>query len=320
MTTQLLLDTDIGTDVDDALALALLIAQRDADLVGVTTNHSHAPLRAAIAGALLEATDKADVPVVAGRSEPLRRSSVEDFHWHEMWGHEGAGVLTDDERRIADSDPTREDAARFIISAAEQASDGLRVVTVGPVTNLALALQMEPGLPEALGPVTIMGGLVDRAAVAWPAYFETNLNADPLAAEVVLGSSLDLTLVPLEVTLQVHLSRADRDRLRRDGGPVSQKLVRLIDEMREPFLAFNDRYGLDGSDFDERTYLHDPLAVHVALGSRHATVRDAHIAVEYEGQILRTVEHPERRPNMRVCIAADGPAFVADWLDAVIGV
>ena len=318
--TQLLLDTDIGTDVDDALALGLLIARRDVDLVGVTTAHAHAPLRAAIARALLDVSDRQGVPVVAGRSEPLRRSSVEGFHWREMWGHEGVGVMADRERRVADAEPRREDAARFIIDSAERSDGRLAVVTIGPVTNLALALQIEPGLAEGLGPVTIMGGLVERSAVPWAAYFETNLNADPLAAEVVLGSSLDITLVPLEVTLQVYLGRPDRDRLAREGGPVSQRLVQLINEMREPFLAFNEKYGLDGSHFDERTYLHDPLAVHVALGGRHATLREAHVAVEYEGQILRTIDHPERRPNMRVCTAADGPAFVADWVDAVIAV
>ncbi len=320
MTTQLLLDTDIGTDVDDALALALLIAERDVELVGVTTTHAHAPLRAAIARAMLDASDKRHVPVVAGCSTPMRRSSVEGFHWNEMWGHEGAGVLTDAERRVADDEPAREDAARFILDAAERASGRLTLVTVGPVTNLALALRMEPGLAEVLGPVTIMGGIVDRAAVAWPASFETNLNSDPLAAEVVLASSLDITLVPLEVTLQVYFGRAGLERLARDGGPVSQQIVRLIDEMREPFLGFAEKYGLDGSNFDERTYMHDPLAVHVALGGSHATLRDAHVVVEYEGQILRTIEHPERPPNMRVCVAADGPAFVADWVNAVVGV
>ena len=210
--------------------------------------------------------------------------------------------------------------ARFIIDAAGAAREPLAVLTVGPVTNLALALQMEPALVGALGPVTIMGGIVERHMVAWPASFETNLNSDPLAAAIVLGSGLDITLVPLEVTLQVYLDRADRDRLEADGGPVSQRLVRLIEEMRDPFLDFAAKYGLDGSHFDERTYLHDPLAVHVALGGAHTTLRDAGIAVEYEGQILRTIDHPERRPNMRVCSAADGPAFVADWMDAVVRV
>lgn len=60
--------------------------------------------------------------------------------------------------------------------------------------------------------------------------------------------------------------------------------------------------------------------VHAALGGAHTTLRDAAVAVEYEGQILRTIDHPERRPNMRVCSAADGPAFVADWMDAVVRV
>ncbi len=317
MATQLLLDTDIGTDVDDALALALLIADPDADLAGVTTAHAHAPLRAAIAAALLAGTASQDVPVTAGRSRPLRRSSVKDFHWNQMWGHEGAGVLTDAERRLPDPEPEREDAARFIIESAERAEGRMGLVTVGPVTNLALALQMEPGLPEILGPVTIMGGIVDKSLVAWPASFETNLNGDPLAAAIVLGSSLEMTLVPLEVTLQVYLSREGRDRLAERGGPLARKLDRLIEEMREPFLAFADKYGLDGSNFDERTYLHDPLAVHVALGGEHANLTDAHVAVEYEGQILRTISHPERRPNMRVCTAVNGRAFVADWLAAV---
>lgn len=320
MATELLLDTDIGTDVDDALALALLIADPEADLAGVTTAHAHAPLRAAIAGALLAGTAKQGVPVTAGRSRPLRRSSVPDFHWHQMWGHEGAGVLSPQQRRLPDADPAREDAARFIIEAAERAGGELGLVTVGPVTNLALALQIEPGLPEILGPVTIMGGIVDKTAIAWPASFETNLNGDPLAAAIVLGSSLDMTLVPLEVTLQVFLSRADRSRLAECGGPVSQKLIRLIEEMREPFLAYSEKYGLDGSNFDERTYLHDPLAVHVAMGGKHATLTKTHVAVEYEGQILRTIAHPERRPNMRVCTAVDGRAFVSDWLEMVVRV
>lgn len=318
--TRLLLDTDIGTDVDDALALALLIARPDVDLVGVTTCHGHAPLRAAVARSLLEVSDKSHVPVVAGRSVPLRRSSVEGFHWNEMWGHEGAGVLSDAERRLPDDEPTRQDAARFIIDAAGRAREPLAVVTVGPVTNLALALQMEPGLAGALGPVTIMGGIVERHMVAWPATFETNLNSDPLAAAIVLSSGMDITLVPLEVTLQVYLDRADRERLTRHGGPVSRKLIRLIEEMREPFAGFAAKYGLDGSNFDERTYLHDPLAVHVALEGTHASLRDAAIAVEYEGQILRTIDHPDRQPNMQVCHATNGPAFVADYTDAVVAV
>ena len=60
---------------------------------------------------------------------------------------------------------------------------------------------------------------------------------------------------------------------------------------------------------------HAPLRAAIAR-----SLRDAGIAVEYEGQILRTIDHPERRPNMRVCSAADGPAFVADWMDAVVRV
>ena len=316
--TYLLLDTDIGTDVDDALALAYLIGSPELDLIGVTTVHGNAPLRAQIARALLDAGGREDVPVVAGRSRPLRGSSVAGFHWNELWGHEGLGLIAPEDLLGEDLSPERDDAARFIIDQARLHPGELRVIAVGPVTNLARALQLEPALADLLESVVIMGGIVEREKVAWAAHFETNLNADPGAAEIVLESAIRTTLVPLEVTLQVFLEPAHLDRLRSSGKQVAASLLRLIAEMREPFLAFNERNGLDGSDFDERTYMHDPLAVYVATQTSHVSVRETLIAVGWEGDAIRTLEVESGGRAMGVCSDVETGVFVEHWMRAVL--
>src|SRR6185312_210748 len=167
-----LLDTDVGTDVDDALAIAYLASRRDVELAGVTTVHGNAPLRAEIARGLLQAAGR-QVEVVAGRSAPLRRSAVANFHWDELWGHEGVGLVPTATEFPPDGDPERDDAARFIIEAARK-HPGLTIITIGPVTNLARALELGPDLPARVGRVVMMGGLIDRAKVTWGAHFETN--------------------------------------------------------------------------------------------------------------------------------------------------
>src|SRR4051812_26483054 len=109
---RLLLDTDIGTDVDDALALALAATSADAQLVGVTTVHADAPLRARLATRLLQLAGRGDVPVVAGASRPLKSPLPASFHWNPvLWGHEGVGVLSPAERvATQDLDATADDA------------------------------------------------------------------------------------------------------------------------------------------------------------------------------------------------------------------
>jgi purine nucleosidase len=315
-----ILDTDIGTDVDDALALAFAAAAPELRLIGVTTAHGNASLRALIARRLLDLAGAADVPVVAGRSEPLRQSAVEGFHWRELWGHEGVGLLDDGDLATRETDPTRDAAARFIVDAINAAPGEISLIAVGPLTNLGLAFASDPELAGKVRDVTVMGGLVDDSSFSWGPQFETNFNADPRAAEIVLNSGAPITVVPLEVTLQVFLTSVQRARLDApNANVVAGALGRLIAAMREPFLAFNERYGLDGSDFDERTYMHDPLAVYAALGGDLIQTRPARLAVVYDdAQALRTIEDPDGA-EVTLAHAADGPAFAARWLETVEG-
>ena len=146
----IILDTDIGTDVDDAMALGLALASPELELVGVTTVHADAPLRARLARRLLELAGQPEVPVVAGASFPLANPLPPNFHWMpRLRGHEGVGVLSAAELQpSSDLYGGADDAAHFIIEQAKKRQGTLSIVTIGALTNLARALIIEPRLVE----------------------------------------------------------------------------------------------------------------------------------------------------------------------------
>ncbi len=317
---RIILDTDIGTDVDDALALALAVASPELIIEGVTTVHADAPLRARIARRLLALAGRTDVLVTPGASLPLASPLPSTFHWHpRLWGHEGQGLL-----EAADLAPTEDLAAdadwaaRFIVERAAVYPGDLSLITIGPLTNIARALRLEPRLADWIRDVTVMGGMVAPERVPWPPVLETNLNADPAAAEIVFASRLPLTLVPFEVTTQVFLTPEQRASLRHERRPLLDALVLLMERMLERFASFSADMALPVDPFAEsRTYMHDPLAVYAAMDKRHVTLQEQHVRLEVRGDVLRTISYPDRSPTMRVCVAVDAAAFVSLWLDRV---
>jgi purine nucleosidase len=314
------LDTDVGTDVDDALAIALAVASPELQVEGITTVHADAPLRARIARRLLQLAERPEIPVVAGASDPLARPLPDDFHWlPQLWGHEGVGLLPAEERLPSvERTTSADDAARFIIERAAAWPGELSLITVGPLTNVARALRLEPRLCDWIGDLTMMGGMVDVSRVPWPPVLETNLNADPGAAAIVFAADIPITLIGFEVTTQVYLTPAHRAELRDGRQPLTGALVELMEEMLKRFADFSRRLRLPADIFQgQRTYMHDPLAVYAAAGARHVTFRRMHVALEVRDNVLRTQPYLDRKPNMRVCVAVDAPAFVNHWLGCV---
>jgi len=319
---RIILDTDVGTDADDALALALAAAHPDIQLVGVTTVHADAPLRARIARRLLQLAGREEVPVVAGASLPLAAPLPDTFHWHpRLWGHEGTGLLSLQDltpTRAVDLDATADDAARFIVERVSASPGDISLVAIGPLTNIARALRLEPRLSDWARDLTLMGGMVDATRTPWPPVLETNLNADPGAAEIVFAAGLPMTIVPFEVTTQVFLSPAQRASMRAWKRPLADALVTLMEEMLARFADFSRAMNLPSDIFQgERTYMHDPLAVYASVASTLIAVRGAHIQLEVHDRVLRTIASPDRAPNMRVCVDVDAPRFVKQWLSQV---
>lgn len=314
---RIILDTDVGTDVDDAMALALAIASPELQIEGITTVHADAVLRARIAQRLLMLAGCEQIPVVAGASIPLQMPLPENFHWRpRLRGHEGVDVLEPaDLVPSQDVTATANDAAHYIIEKAKAYPGELSLITIGALTNIGRALQVEPRLADWIRDITIMGGVLDTQRFTWPPMFEVNLNCDPLASQLVFAADWPITLVPMEVTTQVFLTAEHRTTLRDWNKPLTNTLVQLMDNMQENFADFSSEVGVSGDFFQERTYMHDPLAVYASMACRFITLRRQPVHLTVIDNVLRTMSSLERPANIQVCIDVNATAFVDMWMN-----
>jgi len=214
---KVLLDTDIGSDVDDALALGLMLMAPEAlDLVAVTTVSRDAAVRARVAAGLLGLGGRGDVEVCIGEARPILRGENR-FVW---FGHEERCIVEGPAASI-----TAEPASERIVRAARE-TRALELLAVGPLTNVARALALDPELPERLAGLTIMGGQVRGERIGrqqgGPS-FEYNLCSDPEATVAVLGAGFRTTLVTADVTLSTWLRDADVEQLAA-AGPLARAL------------------------------------------------------------------------------------------------
>lgn len=210
MANKVLLDVDPGTD--DALLLALLLEHEDWDVVGVTTVAGNAPLDDTTRNALavLEYFDRTDVPVARGAHRPLA-DELEGAEW--VHGEGGMrGDLPD-----PTAEPVAADASQFVLDRVREHGDDLTIAGVGPLTNVALALARDPGLPERVDDLYFMGGAALTAGNVTPAA-EFNVHADPEAASRVVQDA-DPRMVGLGVTEPAVLPVEVVERWRAADGP-----------------------------------------------------------------------------------------------------
>jgi purine nucleosidase/non-specific riboncleoside hydrolase len=204
---RLILDTDGG--VDDAQALLLLIAAGRAP-DAVTTVFGNVSLEAATKNVLTTlAVAGATIPVHTGAAEPLAQEWV---HAHHVHGEDGLGGAPRPDRT---ADIAGSDAVGFLVAtllAAAATADPVDLLMIGPLTNLALALQRAPGITGGIGRLTIMGGTLHGRGNVTPAA-EFNIFSDPEAAAIVFDAAIDTTVVPWEPCLAHVLLGAEIDRM-----------------------------------------------------------------------------------------------------------
>jgi inosine-uridine nucleoside N-ribohydrolase len=284
----LILDVDTGTD--DALALAYAVSSPNIDLVAVSTVAGNVDVEKATANTLsvLDWLGGGDVPVHRGASRPLVRPHRDASNFHHEGGLGGARIPPSTRTIGADRGPAA------LIRLACQHPGVLTLVALGPLTNLAIALNVEPALPELLRSVIVMGGAFAVPGNTTPAA-EFNILVDPEAAEQVFSAPFpSLTAVGVDVTERVALTRDDWDAVNAtDSLSPSASLLREVGK-----FAFCE---LGRDQFT----LHDPLAVAVASDPTLVDVHELTIAVD-------TVE-PERG---RTRIVGPGMVRVAASVDA----
>jgi inosine-uridine nucleoside N-ribohydrolase len=322
----IILDTDpgIGTpgsDVDDGLAIALALLHPGCELLGLTIVAGNVPHEDGLPNALrlLEIAGRADVPVYAGATRPLvrdpgryrarqderRRQALEGF-----WDLLPLGPPTS---RAA---PGR--APEFIVEALRARPGEITLVAIGPCTNVAAALLLDPGAATLVHEIVVMGGAIRVPGLVTPAV-EFNIGADPEAAAVVLGSGAPVTLVPLDVTTRTFMTSAGLDRLAAGGTALHDFLARAS----RPWLRFAMKVRrLEGF------WLHDPLALAYALDPPILGLTPMHVAVELQGDLTAgaLLGYPETGrflipapgpANARVALQVDEPRFMKLFLDTV---
>ncbi len=234
--TPIIFDTDIGDDIDDALALALALQSPELDVRAVTTVIDDTETRTRLAWKELGLYGRRDIPLGTGASEPLldpvRPQRARQFE-----------VLT-----AADTVPeaAHQRAADLIIKTLLDSPRPITLVPVGPLTNIALALKSGANIKPKIARIVLMGGAFHML------YQEYNIWRDRVAAEIVFASGVPITAVGLDVTTRCKLQGEDLARLRAAKNPASQFLAKLIDLWQ------------DGHPNQFPT-LHDPLAVAAAL-------------------------------------------------------
>ena len=279
---------DMDTGIDDAIAIALAAGSPEVELLAITSVAGNAPVELCTRNCLLlNELLGGDAVVAAGSDRPLVKDLLTAQEVHGADGLGGHAGSLPEPTTNAIAEPASELLTRLPMEHAGE----ITLVTTGPLTNVALALRTDPDAVAAYARIIVMGGAFDvpgnTGTVA-----EFNIYVDPEAAALVLGSGLDITLVPLDATTGAVLMRsalAPRERARglpaeRPRRDVAAILHRAIDH----YMDFQfDESGLNGG------YMHDPLAVAAALAPGILETRDMCIDVVTTGSDRgRTVRAP----------------------------
>ena len=332
-----ILDCDPGHD--DAFAIILAALHHRIQLLGITTSAGNQTLHKTTTNALnvLHIIDAERVPVVAGRHEPLMRHAVVAEVIHGVSGLDGAEVPG------ATQQPHKQRVADFIYQTAQHhlathhtlpalpASsldqpltspaapcgnpDGITIIAVGPLTNVALTLLAYPEVKLLIKEVVLMGGAIGLGNVTPAAEF--NLYVDPEAASIVFNSGLPVTMVPLEVTHTALCTEPVLSSIRALQSPFSALLVQLLLFFQQ---AYTDTYGFPAPP------LHDPCAVAYVIDPTLFEATPMHVAVDCgpgSEQGGRTICDAlgvlkGRHKNVRVCQRMDVDKFWTLMLASIV--
>lgn len=312
---RIVIDTDPG--IDDALALFFALAAPDVQLEAVTTVSGNVSVEKTTRNALslLELAGRGDIPVARGADRPLVRPAV---HAALVHGENGLG---DVELPEPQHSPAALHAVEMIIQTILGASGEITLVALGPLTNLALAVRVEPRIAEAVREVVIMGGALRVPGNVRPTA-EFNIYADPHAAQIVFSAGWLVRLVSLDVTQQTVMAREQFAALAKTGHPVTWTIQAMTDYYYDQFA---------GPRGIESLSMHDPLCVAAALHPDLIEWRRASVEVELASDLTvgATVAYfaraeeidpalAEGRPvNALVSVGVDRERFIELYLETL---
>ncbi len=319
LTRRIILDTDLGmgqpgSDIDDGFALALAVADPGIDVDLVTTVNGNADVDTVtrLTLELLQRLGRPDVPVARGAATPLLS----------RWSRAAPDVRRVDPPGTDASGRSPGHAALRIVERVMAEPGELTLVCIAPLTNVALALAIEPRVARSVAEIVMMGGvfLEHTNVAAMPGEF--NFWVDPHAAAAVFDSGAPIRAVGLDVTRRVRLTRAHAARMAGSAGGFGRFAAACTDE----WISHNERMNPGDEREQGSCALHDPLAVASVVHPELLTWRPARVAVETDGRhtrgvavadLLTTSEAAE--PNCRIAVDVNVDAFTDLFLDRIHG-
>ncbi len=284
---RVIIDTDIGDDIDDAFALALALRSDELEVEAVTTVYGDVRKRGLLASRLLSSMERNDVPVALGCSAPIldKKPSREPVYFKALEsGYVGDNIVRD-----------------HAISLMERLiEDGVStIVTLGPMSNMALLLLKRPDLASKLK-IVVMGGAWSMKTA------EYNVRCDPEAAHIVLESPAEKLIVGLDVTLRCVMSDEMVDELRRGVSQYHRVLARYLDEWMK-VSGYNP-------------ILHDPLAVAASIKPDLIDWEPMNLKVELEGRYTRgyLVRLDGEKPNCKAAANVNEEEFLRFFSERIL--
>jgi purine nucleosidase len=300
----ILLDCDTG--IDDALALlflARLVRSGQAELTAIGTVFGNVAVDVAAANTLrvLELAGLPGIPVAIGAARPMVGDAIFAPEFH------GGDGLGDTGMPAPAGHPVAATAPDQLIRLARERPGELTLLAVGPLTNLGIALLLEPALPRLLRQVVIMGGALDHPGNV-TSHAEANIWHDPEAAELVLAAPWPVMLVPLDATHSAAVDGDWLDRLAAGGSDTARLATRLLDFYSGAYLRTIGRRG---------AVIHDALAAVLAVDPAAAQYAERPVYVDLRGDRIRGATLWDRRaaagadgrPPVRVAVRPDVAAF-----------
>lgn len=287
-----LLDTDLGTDVDDLLALILLAGEPRLDLKAVTTVYGDVRLRAQMASRVLRLMGREDVPVHAGESTP---QSGREVWWA---GHEAEGIAELEAEPVAP-----QGGVDALLEVARTYPGELVVVAIGPLTNLGEAIDRDPEFAGAVRQLVVMGG---EFAEGRP---EHNIRCDVVAADKVFAAGIPSRFIGLDTTTTVWFDEAGLKRATASG----TELASLVDRQVREWWRFIEQ---------DCCHPHDPLAVLTMVEPELFTLADGSWTTVKDGDRLGAMEAASDAPVVQHAAKVDVDAArssIARRLAAAIG-
>ncbi len=289
---KVLLDTDIGSDIDDAVALAYLLRQPRCELLGITTVTGNAQGRAQLAAALCKVAG-ARVPIYPGAEKPLIVESMQ--------------TQAPQTQRLTDRQPEFVDneAINFLRDTIRAHPHEVTLLAVGPLSNIATLFSQDPEIPNLLAELVIMGGKYSDYPTPWGPT-EWNIIVDPHAAQQVLASSVpQITATGLDITWQVSMGPEEvAKRFRQDP------LLEVVLDWSSVWFAERDLL-----------HFHDPLTAATLFNPGLCRFQSGDVHVDLKSEPTPGVTSFVRNPasTTRVATAVDGEAFFKEYFGVFEG-